>query len=276
MSLAVVPPHRAPSIDPALRAFLAECLDGVSCSTNYPRVLHTATLAVADPRPPTVELRVETTTARQSTLARALPLTMGARAAVTSLDAIRKYGSLGVAGLITYGSYIISREDGPVDTIEDLVGRRIAYVDPSSASGWLFPAARLLEAGIHPTEDLDSEFYGNHERVVHAVMEGEVDAGATYSDVLLDHIREGNDAIRVVAKGALVPHDAYVLRPGLPTIIGEAVGLAMSEISTRDPIGREILGDLRPINGFVPVDDDHYERVRYVNERVRSSLGEEP
>ena len=29
MSLAVVPPHRAPSIDPALRAFLAECLDGV-------------------------------------------------------------------------------------------------------------------------------------------------------------------------------------------------------------------------------------------------------
>ena len=33
-------------------------------------------------------------------LARALPLTMGARAAVTSLDAIRKYGSLGVAGLL--------------------------------------------------------------------------------------------------------------------------------------------------------------------------------
>ena len=29
MSLAVVAPHRAPSIDPALRAFLAECLDGV-------------------------------------------------------------------------------------------------------------------------------------------------------------------------------------------------------------------------------------------------------
>lgn len=28
MSLAVVAPHRAPSIDPALRAFLAECLDG--------------------------------------------------------------------------------------------------------------------------------------------------------------------------------------------------------------------------------------------------------
>ena len=28
MSLAVVAPHRTPSIDPALRAFLAECLDG--------------------------------------------------------------------------------------------------------------------------------------------------------------------------------------------------------------------------------------------------------
>jgi len=176
-------------------------------------------------------------------------------------------------GNITYGAYIISRSDGPIRTLSDLPGQRMAFVDERSASGWLFPAARLLEEGIHPTHDIKHRYYGNHESVVKAVLEGEAEAGATYSDVLRDRQRDGLQEFHIVAKGALVPHDAYVLRAGLPPIVGQAIGLAMAEVSTRDEEGRRILGPLRPINGFISVSDDHYQPVRLVEAQVSAALG---
>lgn len=175
-------------------------------------------------------------------------------------------------GNVTYGAYIISRANSDIDRVEDLRGTRFAFVDQRSASGWLFPAARLLDAGIHPRDDLEPTFMGNHEKVVRAVLSGEADAGATYSDVLLDQQRTGSTELHIVAKGALVPHDAYVLRAGLPPIVGQAVGQALSEISTRDERGRGVLSALRPINGFIAVDDSHYERVRTVDMLVQTAL----
>jgi ABC-type phosphate/phosphonate transport system substrate-binding protein len=111
--------------------------------------------------------------------------------------------------------------------------------------------------------------------VVEAVMSGAVDAGATYSDVLLDHQQEGVLDLHIVAKGALVPHDAYVIRAGLPPIVSKAIAMAMAEISTRDDEGRKILAPLRPINGFITVDDSHYERVRAVDAQVEAAMGSE-
>jgi phosphate/phosphite/phosphonate ABC transporter binding protein len=191
-------------------------------------------------------------------------------------DGIQVFASHISRGNITYGAYIISQANGPIQKLADLRGSRMAFVDKRSASGWLFPAARFLDEGIHPINDLQHHFYGNHESVVNAVVAGEADAGATYSDVLLDRQRDRQTELHIVAKGALIPHDAYVLRAGLPAIVGEAVGRAMSEISTRDDEGRSILAPLWPINGFLPVDDGHFEPVRIVDAQVEAALGSAP
>jgi phosphonate transport system substrate-binding protein len=191
-------------------------------------------------------------------------------------EGIQVFASHISRGNITYGAYIIARADGPIQSLEDMRGKRMAFVDERSASGWLFPAARFLDEAIHPVQDLEHHFYGNHENVVNAVIQGDADAGATYSDVLLDRQRNRQTELHIVAKGALVPHDAYVLRAGLPSIIGEAVGLAMSQISTRDEEGRSILAPLWPINGFISVNDTHFERVRIVDTQVEAALGNEP
>jgi phosphate/phosphite/phosphonate ABC transporter binding protein len=191
-------------------------------------------------------------------------------------EGIQVFASHISRGNITYGAYIISLADGPIQSLDDIRGGRMAFVDKRSASGWLFPAARFLDEGIHPIDDLQHHFHGNHESVVNAVVAGEADAGATYSDVLLDLQRDQQTELHIVAKGALIPHDAYVLRAGLPAIVGEAVGMAMSEISTRDEVGRSILAPLWPINGFIAVDDGHFERVRIVHAQVEAALGSGP
>ena len=77
---------------------------------------------------------------------------------------------------------IIVRADKPFKTIEDLKGKSIAWVDPASTSGFIIPKASLK---AKKKIDADSyfakqTFAGSHDAVVLAVLNGAVDAGATW------------------------------------------------------------------------------------------------
>lgn len=179
-------------------------------------------------------------------------------------------------GSPTYGSYIITAEDGPVRVLADVRGRSFGFVDPSSTSGWLFPADRMLDEGIHPLRDLDAVFLGGHDIVFDSVLDGRVAAGAVYASALAEG-RERNplaSRIRVLAKTHRIPLDAYVARADFPPAAARAFGVALSELSTRTPEGRRVLSTFLRINGFLPVDDAHYEIVREVERRVLEATGE--
>jgi phosphonate transport system substrate-binding protein len=79
----------------------------------------------------------------------------------------------------TYQSYGLARADRTdVNGIEDYAGKRICFVDPGSASGYLIPAAGLLGVGIDPEADLqEAIFAGGHDNSVLAIADGTCDAG---------------------------------------------------------------------------------------------------
>ena len=52
--------------------------------------------------------------------------------------------------LDTYQAQIIARADGSIHSIQDLNGKKFAYVDPSSTSGYLMPAKLFLDNKIKP------------------------------------------------------------------------------------------------------------------------------
>jgi len=51
-------------------------------------------------------------------------------------------------GTWTYKSIVAIRNDSDISELADLEGRRVAFSDPLSTSGFLFPAAAMTEAGI--------------------------------------------------------------------------------------------------------------------------------
>jgi phosphonate transport system substrate-binding protein len=180
-------------------------------------------------------------------------------------------------GSTTYGSYILTHEDSGLESLDDLKGRSFGFVDRRSTSGWLSPAARMLAGGINPQSDVIPRYLGTHEKVFDAVAAREVDAGAVYSASLAE-ARARNPAARqvvVLSKCERIPYDAYVARAGLGEVVGQALAAALGEISTRDAAGRKTLSSLARINGFVPVDDSHYDTIRRLEAQVLEALGPE-
>lgn len=78
-----------------------------------------------------------------------------------------------------YWTMIVVARDSDIQSIEDLAGKKWAYPDAGSTSGYLVPTVMLKEAGVTPGETLEA---GGHPQAVRAVYTGEADfATAFYS-----------------------------------------------------------------------------------------------
>ena len=83
-------------------------------------------------------------------------------------------------GTYTYRAYVLARKDDPkIKDVKDLKGQKIAFVDMSSASGYVFPKLALQEAGVGPKDVVDV-FAGNHPAALKALDSGQVAAAAVY------------------------------------------------------------------------------------------------
>lgn len=174
-------------------------------------------------------------------------------------------------GSSTYSAYLMARRSGvPIRQVEDIAGRRLGFVDPSSASGYLYPFAFLQESGVDPDRDCEVLLFKRHDRVLEALVAGRIDVGATYSGALIHAERGGLDTsdLEIVAKTGRIPHDAWVARPSLGPDIHEAIRQALLQLSTASQRGRRVLGPIDSINAFTVVDDGHYDRVRDVRRKV--------
>ena len=187
---------------------------------------------------------------------------------------IRVFATHIAKGTESYGAYILARDDSSIRTLNDLRGKSFGFVDQRSSSGWLFPISRMLDDGINPLQDVEGRFYGSHERVIRAIVNGEVAAGATYDGALADGRGRipGAKNLRVIARTERIPYDAYVLRAGFPDEAILGLQKALSSVSTRDARGRKALVPLIDINGFIRADDAHYRSVRTIETKVQRLL----
>jgi phosphate/phosphite/phosphonate ABC transporter binding protein len=86
-----------------------------------------------------------------------------------------------IDGTTTYRGIIVARKDSGLKTVGDLKGKRFAFVDPKSASGYVYPRAMLIEKGLDPKSYFkETIFAGDHNKVIAAVLQSRVDAGAIY------------------------------------------------------------------------------------------------
>jgi phosphonate transport system substrate-binding protein len=76
-----------------------------------------------------------------------------------------------------YWTMFIVPRDSEAQTLADLDGKKWAYPDAASTSGYLFPQVALNNAGVTPGESLEA---GDHPAAVRAVYNGEADFGTAF------------------------------------------------------------------------------------------------
>jgi len=70
-------------------------------------------------------------------------------------------------------------QDSPVQEVEDLKGKTVAFADQASSSGYFMPVYMLHEAGLEQGDDYEAIFAGGHEGSFAALEQGQVDAACT-------------------------------------------------------------------------------------------------
>ncbi|MET3698198.1 phosphonate transport system substrate-binding protein [Bacillus oleivorans] len=117
----------------------------------------------------------------------------------------------------TYKAQYVVRADSGIESLEDLEGKIWAYADPTSTSGYLFPAAQLInEFGLEGPADLEQNFFGGtvaagaHDTAAIAVYDGDADVATTFDDVrteLEEDYPDVMEKLKVIGYTADIPND---------------------------------------------------------------------
>lgn len=81
-----------------------------------------------------------------------------------------------------YYAALVTLSNSKIDRFIDLKGKRIAYVDSKSTSGYLYPKAHLKKMNFLDTDFKQVVYSGNHSQSVKMLEDGKVDAIAVFSD----------------------------------------------------------------------------------------------
>lgn len=180
-----------------------------------------------------------------------------------------------------YWGAVVVRKDSGITTIEALKDKRFGWTDPTSTAGHLVTKAALLRAGVDPEGHFESnQFLGAHDRLVEAVFDGTVDAGATFANL---PVKGGGGAWHVY----LEPEQAEQIKAIFFTepIPGDAVAGSTTFLDARKEVaeplircliamgenetGKKLLQDLYNIDRLANAESEDYDTVRLAVDVLR-------
>ena len=175
------------------------------------------------------------------------------------------------SGQSSYQSILITRKDKGLNTVAQLQGKTFAFVDPSSASGHLFPKAGLKGQGVD-TDTYFSRviFSGSHDASILAVANNKVDAAAVAEPIFFNAVAKGHvkaEDFQVVWRSQPIPESPMAWRKSLDATTKQKVATALAEIKGLP------WGDRGELNGFASTNDQAYDVVRATAKTLNLDLG---
>ncbi|QNG20607.1 phosphate/phosphite/phosphonate ABC transporter substrate-binding protein [Rhodococcus triatomae] len=181
-----------------------------------------------------------------------------------------------------YYAYGIAHPGAGISGLADMRGRNVCFVDPASTSGYLYPSAGLVGAGIDPATDLNAVYAGGHDAVVFAVASGQCDAGFATQTMVEEtlpgkgQLEDGD--VQVVWTSELIAGSPITISDHLPADLRDQLTDIFRTKLTRPALVEagycddEASCDLPDSTGYgyVPIDDSHFAGVREVCATTRA------
>lgn len=180
-------------------------------------------------------------------------------------------------GTTSYRGQILVRQDGP-KTLNDLNGKKMAFVDPASSSGFILPSALLEKEKIKIGNHV---FAGKHDSAIIMLYQGQVDAAATYYSP--EENGEPQDArklvktlfpdvyekIKILSLTDSIPNDPVVFRKDLPENFKSDI-VNQLKVYSKTNEGKVSLKKMYNMSSFVDADKSKYKEISKFYDKRRT------
>lgn len=187
------------------------------------------------------------------------------------VEMVNKFGNkpllarLEVDGHAEFCSYIFTRQDSGIKTLEDLKGRSFAYGSRKSTMSFVLPHYTLMQAGIVDNDHEEHVFLKTHSNVALAVLAGDYAAGAIKPSVFREFEPLG---LRAIAETERISEHLFITRSDLPDERVQKLRNIFLSISESKQ-GMEILRSINnQATGMVSVQDSDYDNLRKIMETI--------
>ncbi len=170
---------------------------------------------------------------------------------LTGVMAVTKLGVEPVArpvnldGTSTVRSYIFVRADSRINSVSDMKGKRIVFVDRATATGYLFVIAFLQEKGISDINKYFGEYFftGSHDSAIYSVLDNRADIGSAQSTIfnmLVSKDPTIRKELHIIAQSEEFPETTLCLRKNISSDIKNRITDILLHMN-QDPAGKEVL-----------------------------------
>ncbi|WP_456271744.1 phosphate/phosphite/phosphonate ABC transporter substrate-binding protein [Bacillus sp. AK031] len=181
----------------------------------------------------------------------------------------------------TYKAQYLVKADSGIESLEDLEGKIWAYPDAASTSGFLFPAAQLMDQfDIESANALQSEFFsqgiaaGGHDTAAIAVYEGDADVATTFDDVrttLTEEYPDMMDKMKVIDYTSEIPNDTISVTKELDDEMQQQIKEVFLSLN-EDPEMIKIMNEVYNWDEITEASDEEYQVVKDTYAKFKDSI----
>jgi phosphonate transport system substrate-binding protein len=177
------------------------------------------------------------------------------------------------------GAIYVSAKSG-IKSLKDLNGKKFAFTDAASTSGYLFPLKILNDAKVKLG---NQTFAVKHDNVITMIYNGQVDAGAAfYSDAFDGKIKDARERvltqypdveskISVLKITDKIPNDPFVFRKNIsPEVTAKFITALNKYLATEE--GKTAFKNIYAVDGIVPATNKDYDNLRKVIKSTNTDL----
>ena len=192
------------------------------------------------------------------------------------LLANQKYGAKAKLKVIRrgkdyYRGQIIAHIDSKIKTIKDIEGKKFAFTNPASTSGFLFPLKILVDNKITPKSTIYAK---SHINVVKMIYRKKADAGATFYSspsgngdfkdarvLIKKQFPDVGEKIKIIEITENIPNDPFVFRKNFPKDLEKKFIKTLKKfLSTKT--GKKTFDNIYGVTGVVDAQDSNYNSLR--------------
>jgi phosphonate transport system substrate-binding protein len=144
-------------------------------------------------------------------------------------------------------------KNSPIESLNDVKGKRFAFGDHNSTIGRYLAQAELVKAGIYERDLKSREYLGRHDKVVKSILLKDYDVGSAKESTFNKY--NTKDELRVIRRFDNVTKP-WIAREGLDPTVTKALKETLLSLTDE-----EILGEAK-ISQFVEAVDLDYQIIR--------------